>query len=127
MTRAEIIERWRSRLADWKLVAAQVDGEKIAQMVLLDLTSLDDDAEATLSLTEASAEGGVSTRQLSRLIKDGKLKNLGRPGAPKVRRSDIPRKAAIANDRNTASLLSITRTAVASKVVTRGRGNGTQG
>lgn len=121
MTRAEIIERWRSRLSDWKLVAAQVDGEKIAGLVLQDLTALEDDAEGELSLTEASAEGGISTRQLSRLIADGKLENVGRKNAPRVRRKDIPRKAAVASDGNATTLLSITRNAVASRIAARGR------
>lgn len=126
MTRSEIIERWRTRLLDWKLVAAQVDGEKIAEMVIRDLTALDLDSDATLSLTEASAEGGISTRQLSRLIKNGKLENHGRPNAPRLRRGDIPRKAGSVE--NKTNLLSITRNAVASKVVMRGGGkNGTQG
>ena len=49
--------------------------------------------ETTLSLTEAARESGYSTDHLGRLVRDGKIPNTGRPGAPRIARSHLPRKA----------------------------------
>ena len=122
MTRAEVIESWRLRLAEYRRFAAQVDGEKIAAQVLADLASIGtDEANETLSLTEASADGGVSTRQLSRLIASGKIENVGRKNAPRVRRKDIPRKATIDSGDSTGLSLQLARQVVSSKMSARGR------
>lgn len=132
MTRQELIERWRSRLAAFKDFGAHIDGEATARQILSDLEGMADSYEdAEISLTQASEEGGVSTRQLSRLIKAGKLDNVGRPNAPRVRRKDIPRRAqressTSANSNIGIALLGIARQAVASRASQRGK-NGTQG
>ncbi|MDE2782526.1 MAG: hypothetical protein OXK77_06195 [Gemmatimonadota bacterium] len=60
-----------------------------------------EDLEATLverdgttySLVEASRESGYSADHLGRLVRDGKITNAGRPGAPRIARRDLPRKA----------------------------------
>ncbi|MXX35701.1 MAG: hypothetical protein F4Z50_13210 [Gemmatimonadetes bacterium] len=49
--------------------------------------------EATYSLVEASRESGYSADHLGRLVRDGKIPNAGRPGAPRIARRDLPRKA----------------------------------
>ena len=43
--------------------------------------------ETTLSLTEAARESGYSADHLGRLVRDGKIPNTGRPGAPRIARS----------------------------------------
>ena len=48
--------------------------------------------ETTLSLTEAATESGYSTDHLGRLVREGKIPNAGRPGAPRIARSILPRK-----------------------------------
>ena len=48
--------------------------------------------ETTLSLTEAARESGYSADHLGRLVRDGKIPNTGRPGAPRIARSHLPRK-----------------------------------
>ena len=48
--------------------------------------------ETTLSLTEAAKESGYSTDHLGRLVRDGRIPNAGRPGAPRIARSILPRK-----------------------------------
>jgi hypothetical protein len=45
-----------------------------------------------LTLTEAAAESGFSADHLGRLVREGKLPNAGRSGAPRVRRADLPTK-----------------------------------
>ena len=54
--------------------------------------TLRDQQDAVLTLTEAAAEGGYAVDTLSRMIRDGRLANVGRKHAPRIRRSDVPRK-----------------------------------
>ena len=49
--------------------------------------------ETTYSLVEASRESGYSADHLGRLVRDGKIPNSGRPGAPRIARRHLPRKA----------------------------------
>ncbi len=56
-------------------------------------TALRDRDETTLSLTEAAKESGYSADHLGRLVRDGKIPNAGRPGAPGIARVHLPRKA----------------------------------
>ena len=48
--------------------------------------------ETTLSLTEAARESGYSADHLGRLVRDGRIPNAGRPGAPRIARRHLPRK-----------------------------------
>ena len=86
--------------ADWRKQAKALrryGGETPA--VALDRCA--DDLEATLverdettfSLVEAARESGYSADHLGRLVRDGKIPNAGRPGAPMIARRDLPRKA----------------------------------
>jgi len=86
--------------ADWRKQAKALrryGGETPA--VALDRCA--DDLEATLverdettfSLVEAARESGYSADHLGRLVRDGKIPNAGRPGAPRIARRDLPRKA----------------------------------
>ena len=50
--------------------------------------------DTTYSLVEASRESGYSADHLGRLVREGKIRNAGRPGAPRIARVDLPRKAA---------------------------------
>ena len=58
----------------------------------LDATLAERD-ETTLSLVEAARESGYTRDHLGRLVRDGKIPNAGRPGAPRIARVDLPRKA----------------------------------
>ena len=49
--------------------------------------------ETTFSLVEAATESGYSADHLGRLVRDGRIPNAGRPGAPRIARTDLPRKA----------------------------------
>ncbi len=48
--------------------------------------------ETTLSLTQAARESGYSADHLGRLVREGKIPNAGRPGAPRIARRHLPRK-----------------------------------
>ena len=47
----------------------------------------------SLTLTQASEEGGHSVSHLGKLVRDGTVPNAGRPNAPRIARRDVPRKA----------------------------------
>ena len=49
--------------------------------------------ETTFSLVEAARESGYSADHLGRLVRDGRIPNAGRLGAPRIARRDLPRKA----------------------------------
>jgi hypothetical protein len=72
---------------------AMVDGAELCDALLADLeSSVAASSEEPLTLQEAAAESGYSPDHLGRLIREGKLPNLGRTHAPKIRRGDLPRK-----------------------------------
>lgn len=49
-------------------------------------------AEELLTLDEAAEESGYSKRRLRELVSEGTIPNAGRKHAPRLRRSDLPRK-----------------------------------
>jgi hypothetical protein len=91
--RDEVLARWESRQAEWARLHVTVDGATLAAEVLDDLRGiLDDDSRTPLTLAEASTESGFSKDRLRHLVAEGRLHNVGRKGAPRVRRGDLPRK-----------------------------------
>jgi hypothetical protein len=74
---------------------ALVDGAELCDALLADLDAfVNESSEEALSLRQAAAESGYSVDHLGRLIREGKLPNVGRTNAPKIRRGDLPRKTA---------------------------------
>lgn len=53
---------------------------------------LDEWQMETLTVAEAAEESGYSESQLYSLLSEEKLPNVGKKGAPRVRRGDLPRK-----------------------------------
>jgi len=89
----ELRAKWTARLDEWRRLGVQVNGEQVASEILVDLKEItagwNDDV---LSIAQAARESGHSAEHLRRLVRKGKLQNLGRTHAPRVRRSDVPRK-----------------------------------
>src|SRR5215216_3412270 len=50
--------------------------------------------DEVLTLPEAAMHSGYTPAHLGRLVREGKLPNLGRTNAPRVRRADVPIKRA---------------------------------
>ena len=48
--------------------------------------------DASMTLAQASAEGGYSPSHLGRLVRDGDVPNAGRPNAPRIARRHLPSK-----------------------------------
>jgi hypothetical protein len=49
--------------------------------------------DVVLTLTDAAGESGYSAEHLGREVRQGRISNAGRQGAPRIRRGDLPRKA----------------------------------
>ena len=59
--------------------------------------ALDERGSAALTLAQAAEQSGYSADHLGRLVREGKIPNAGRPGAPKIRVSDLPNKVGAAD------------------------------
>ena len=84
--------RWRTRA---KLFRDHAD-ESVARAYEACATELDDafqeQDERLLDLQEAAQLSGYSADHLGRLVREGKIQNVGRTGAPRIRIKDLPRK-----------------------------------
>jgi hypothetical protein len=91
------IESWlRERRGDARILHEYGDtrGAGIVQTLLDSLEEFIRELDGDLlNLTQAAQVCGYSTDQLRRLIRGGKLGDYGRPGAPRLRPSELPRKA----------------------------------
>ena len=53
-------------------------------------SSLEEWSIEPLTLREAAGEAGYSEDHLGRLVREGKIPNAGRPGAPRILRANLP-------------------------------------
>lgn len=86
----DLCERWREEAG---LLRRRLDarGADLLDQVAAELEQVADDrADEALTLTQAAELGGYSTRRLRELIQAGELDNVGRKGAPRIRRADVP-------------------------------------
>jgi hypothetical protein len=90
----EFYAKWRAERDRFGRYRQLVDPIPLLDEVLADVRALlDADGDAPLNLTAAAVESGYSADYLGRLVKNGAIPNAGRPNAPSIRRSDLPRKA----------------------------------
>jgi hypothetical protein len=93
MTLADLKTRWEARRNEYARFDVYVAGAKLIDEWLGELDQLAaDERDAVLTLAEAAAASGYSADHLGRLVRAGRLVNIGRAGAPRVRRGDLPRK-----------------------------------
>ncbi len=80
--------------------------------------------ETTLSLTQAARESGYSADHLGRLVREGKIPNAGRPGAPRIARRNLPRKTGAGKPRLAAkpSLREVSTGQIVQSVIEKGIG-----
>jgi hypothetical protein len=95
----ELRVKWRARRDEFARFQAAVNGATLCDELLADLDSAiracDDEL---LTLDEASQISGYSADHLGRLVREGKISNAGRPGAPRIRRAALPRKCHLRDD-----------------------------
>ena len=88
----DLRERWVRRRDEFRKLRASVDGAVICEEVLTDLEVLHRHrSETALTLSQAAEISGFSKDHLARLVRQGKLTNLGRRGAPRIRLSELRR------------------------------------
>ena len=125
LTFSEIIAKWEARLSACRELGASVDGERLCQLALSDLRSVHDArGDESLSLQEAAAESGYHADSLSRMMREGRLQNIGSTRRPLLRRSDLPKRTPRTNERalvlgngvGAPSASHIAREAVASRI-----------
>jgi hypothetical protein len=90
---AELADRWIQEAATLRRRGAQ----HLADCLTTCIADLDEALQRCelelLSLEAAATESGYTYSALEKMIRSGRLRNAGRKGAPRVRRSDLPRKA----------------------------------
>jgi hypothetical protein len=83
--------KWCARRDEFARFRASVDGATLCDELLAELDSViqvhDDE---TLTLRDASTVSGYTVDHLARLIRQGRIPNAGRHGAPRIRVRDIP-------------------------------------
>lgn len=93
MTTSSLIHaKWKARRDDTLAVGSLVNMHAVATEVLADLEALAHDGSDVVTLQEAHFLGGYSTDHLQRLVRHDRIANVGRPGSPRIRRGDIPKK-----------------------------------
>lgn len=82
---------WRDRADDirpYAPAAAQAFEDAAAELEPI----LREMALEALTLGQAAEESGYSAEYLGRKVRSGDIANAGKPGAPRIRRADLPRK-----------------------------------
>jgi hypothetical protein len=87
------LSRWEQR-RDWLAgLGASVNAVALIDAIMSELRALwQQHDDQHLTLAQASAESGYSVDHLGRLVREGRLANVGRRRAPRVRRCDLPKK-----------------------------------
>ena len=97
MPLSDLASDWRSAAVlfrEHEQPATAVAYEKCAEALERALSL---EGEVILNLQEAAEESGYSPDHLGRLVREGRIPNAGRPGAPRIARRDIPRNKRIAH------------------------------
>jgi len=95
MSPTELRERWQTRLNEWRRLDAYVNGAQLVHEFIADLESLANGSDQSLTYTKAAQQSGYSADHIGRLVREGKLRNVGRKGAPRVLSSELPRRPAL--------------------------------
>lgn len=95
MTAHELLDRLRSRAEEFRRLDAHVSGAKLIDEILTELEPVvNGEQSEALTIAQAATRSGYTADHIGRLVRSGKLANVGKPGAPRVRASDLPRKPA---------------------------------
>ena len=122
------VRRPKDLLVDWRSEADRMALRGLRESVDL-MRSMADQLEAVLgrqhseilTLREAARESGYSADHLGRMIREGAIPNAGRPGAPKIRRSAVPRKASELTKMGPTSTLRASKAAIVRSIADQER------
>ena len=116
-----------SLLSQWRTDADNLRRRGAAAQALA-LESCADDLERALrdrdnellNLTEAARLSGYSSEHLGRMVRDGVIPNAGRPNAPRIRHSDLPRKVGLPPGNKPMHIADTSRSQIARSIVQGG-------
>ena len=122
---AALIDAWRGEVTELtNRYAAQALANLTTQHIDELEKALKQDFDEPFTLKQASHVSGFSDDYLGRLIRQGKLTNVGRKNAPRVRRGDLPSKIGasevlILRESSTSLTVPSTRTQIAQAAIAR--------
>lgn len=89
-TLARLTDRWRNEAVLFRRYGDE-RGATICELHANELEAAVGAAQLeAVTLEEAKQIGGYSYSHLQHMVKDGTLENVGKDGAPRIRRSDVP-------------------------------------
>lgn len=88
-----LIEDWRTTADTLREFGAETQALTLERCADELEGALDATTKAPLTLQEAATLGGYSADHLGRLVRDGKIPNAGRKGAPRIAREHVPIKS----------------------------------
>jgi hypothetical protein len=90
----ELNARWNAQLSEHRRLGSLVRAEAMLAEHIADLESLQESMNGrTSSLTDAALETGYHPGSIARMVKAGTVRNFGTKTRPRVRLSELPRKA----------------------------------
>lgn len=93
MTVTELPQRFRETAEFLRRTAAAEQAATAWEGAATELEeALREEANEALNLQEAARESGYSVSALGKMVREGRIRNVGRKNAPKIRRADLPRK-----------------------------------
>ena len=113
----QLLVRWRQDANLLRQYKSHEQAEWLEDRAAEVETALREQDTALLNLQEAAEVSGYSAEHLGRQVRNGTLKNYGRPHAPRVRRGDLPKKLLLPASANT-DLLGASRRQVANAITT---------
>ena len=88
-----LVTELRHRAREYSKVGANVSGAQLCEQIATEIENLSErDGNEAFTIRQAAEESGYTEEHLRRLVRDGKIPNAGRPGSPKIRTADLPRK-----------------------------------
>ena len=90
-----LARRWREEAVVLRRRAASAQADLLESCAAeLEIWARERDLES-ITLHQAAQESGFSYSALEKKVRHGSLTNVGKKGAPRIRRGDVPRKATI--------------------------------
>ncbi len=93
-----LVAEWRARAELFRRHGVEQAAATIEVLAAELEAVLQADDGRRLTLRQGSEESGYSVDHLARLVREGKLANVGRKYAPRVRRGDLPKRVAKHSD-----------------------------
>ncbi|HEY0776571.1 MAG TPA: hypothetical protein VGD56_01270 [Gemmatirosa sp.] len=90
---ADLVRAWRTQAAELRELAAEPQAVALERCAGQREAALIAAADEVLTLPEAVRASGYSDRQLRAMLADGRLTDVGRKRAPRIRRGELPHKA----------------------------------